>query len=470
MIFDVQSGLFERAINLFQVIDQLPESLSAEEVEGLMKLLPSESRESLSAFFIPRQREAGISFLKMMNAWLQAAVRAREQGKKVILVPFNFPPELVLAFDNAVPLTSEVLTTIAAVGLEGGGERYWNALMELGLPDHVCSSNAVEIGSVLTGKDFTPDAIISAAPGGCDANSKIHEFLAVYLDIPQFILEKPVDDTPEGHQQYELYFRKLIRDLEAFVGEQLTEEKLRRLLGKANRCAELFWDLHELRKAKPSPVPNLFNLFLAPTRFCMWGTDAAIEVLETMVDTAGQRFSAGAYPAPEEKVRALWAYTSYYFNLNGLHSWMEESGYTLLADVLSLYMPQPIDLSSMDTMIAGMVEAAWDYPMNRQMGASSMSGAWVRDVVHIAREMRADCVIYSGHDACKQTWSVVSILQAELERRSKIPLLTLHGDSWRKTTTPITVIQKDIDEFIKTVVLPKKRGRKTRRRRRKPAG
>ena len=45
---------------------------------------------------------------------------------------------------------------------------------------------------------FLPDAIISAAPGACDANSKVHELLSHWADIPQFLFEIPVDDTPEG--------------------------------------------------------------------------------------------------------------------------------------------------------------------------------------------------------------------------------------------------------------------------------
>jgi hypothetical protein len=44
-------------------------------------------------------------------------------------------------------------------------------------------------------------------------------------------------------------------------------------------------------------------------------------------------------------------------------------------------------------------------------------------------------------------------------------LLILQGDSWLKRTTPISVIQEQIDEFIKNVVLPKQTGRKKVRRR-----
>lgn len=465
MTVQVHDGLFNRVIGLFDLVARIPDDLSDAETTGLLKLLPPETASNMSAFFAPRTRRAGISFLKTLAKWMNQARRAKAEGKKIILVPFNFPPELVICFDNAVPLTSEVLTTMAAVALEGGGERYWDVCMSLGLPDHICSSNSIEAGSVLSGKDLLPDAIISAAPGGCDANAKVHEFMSHYLDIPQFVLEKPVDDSPEGHRQYEIYFRQLIGRLEEFVGEKLTEEKMRRVLTKANRCTELYWDIYELKKAAPSPVPNLYSVFLAPLRFCMWGEDEAIRTLEIMAEEGRKRLAAGAYPGQTERARTLWAYTSYYFDLLGLHNWMEDRGYTHLLDALDLYMPQPVDLTDYDSMVRGMIGAAWDYPMNRQMAAESMSRAWVEDMIHNARELNADCVIYCGHDACKQTWSVVSILREELMKRAGLPTLILHGDSWMKTTTPMSALQREIDEFIESTVIGQGDTKKTVRRR-----
>ena len=55
---------------------------------------------------------------------------------------------------------------------------------------------------------------------------------------------------------------------------------------------------------------------------------------------------------------------------------------------------------------------------------------------------------------------------ALLLARAGVPLLVLHGDSWLGTTTPITVIQQEMEEFIQNVVLKKKRPRRRVRRRR----
>jgi len=468
MTVNVHSGIIKRGLNLFGLIDQLQGVPSDAEVEGLLQLLPPDVQRNLGALIASDYRETGMVFLDMLKGWLFDAQDAEAAGKKLIICPFNFPPDLLHSFDSIVPVCTELLTTIASVALPGGSERYWDLLQSLGLPDHVCSANSVEVASVLSGSDLAPDAIISAAPGACDANSKVHELLSHWAGIPQFLCEVPVDDTPEGKALYGKYFRRLIGQLEELTGEPLDEDRLRTVVERGNRCTELYWELFELRKQKPCPVPNVFNLFLAAVRFAGWGTPAAVKTLESMVHTARRRHEQGLYPAAEERARVMWAYTSYYFDLFGLHQWMEARGYSFLADVLSFYAPQPIDTTNRETMIDGLVTAAWEYPMNRQMGRTSMSAAWIEDIVFASKELDADCAIHCGHDACKQTWSVVSILGEELLQRANVPLLVLHGDSWLKTTTPITVIQMEMDEYIQNVVLRKKRPRRRVRRRRAP--
>ena len=452
-------GLFDRVSSMLEIIDRLPDDMSDEELEGVLRLLPADVRQSMGAIFVPRVRKVSIAFMKMVAHWMLGARKARQEGKKVIIVPFNFPPELIHAFDNLYPITSEFLSTLGVLGLEGQGERYWDMAMGLGLPDYLCSSNTIELGSILGSEDFRPHAIVSAAPGGCDVNAKIHEFVSNYLGIPQFILEKPVDDSSRGREQYSKYYRKLVADLEEFSGEELTEEKLRRVAEKANECTELCLELWDLHKAVPCPVPNIFSLFTYGVRFAMWGTDEAVRTLQNMVDVAKERLQEKAYPAEKEVARCMWVYTSYYFDVANFFNWMEESGFTHLGDGLDLFFPQHVDTTDRDSIIEGIAEAAWNMPMTRQVGGESMSVSWMEDVIYACRELGANCAIFCGHHSCKQTWSVAAILRNELMKRTGIPMLILQGDAWIKRMTPMSVIQGEIDEFIRNVVTRKKRGR-----------
>jgi benzoyl-CoA reductase/2-hydroxyglutaryl-CoA dehydratase subunit BcrC/BadD/HgdB len=460
-----KTGMFDRVALLFQVINMLPVDMSDQEVAGLLDFLPPDAANSLGAMLIPRVREGSMGFMRMLAVWLDQAKNAREQGKKAILVPFCFPPELIHAFDNAFPITSEVLSTLGVVALEGQGERYYDMALGLGLPDHICSSNSIEVGSMLGSNDFQPQAIVSAAAGSCDINSKTHEFVARYHDIPLFMLEKPVDDTERGIGQYYRNYRTLVRDLEEFLGEELTEAKVRRVVEKHNRCTELYMELWELHKAVPHPVPNLFSLYTYGCRFSMWGTDAGVEMMEILVEESKKKLKTGEYPAEREVARCLLTYTSFYFDLAGMFNWMENNGYSYLGDGLNLLFPQPIDESSFDSMLDGLAEEGRNMPMTRQMGSANMAMGWSDDAIFAVKELKADCAIYPGHHACKQTWSAASILREELMKRTGTPLLILQGDSWLKRTTPISVIQEQISEFVNNVVVPKQSGRKKVRRR-----
>ncbi len=458
-------GLFDSMAKRVALMNRVPAPLMKLGGAILTRIPLPEQAAGIKAFMVPRNRDVSLAFMKMLAKWILDARDAHKEGKKVILMPFNMPPEIIHAFDKAVPLTSEILSTLGVIALQDQAEEYWEMAMGLGLPDHICSANTIELGSMLGSEDFRPQAIISSAPGACDVNSKIHEFVAHYLDIPQFLLQKVPDDTGRGRKAYGVYMRNLIRQLEEFIGEELTEDKLRRVMEKANRCTELFYEFWDLHKAVPCPVPNIFSLFMYGTRFSMWGTDEAIQALETMVAVGKKRLAEKAYPAEKELARAIWCYTSYYFDFLNFFNWMEEQGYTHLGDGLDLCFPEIIDTSSMDSMMEGLTDAAWNMPMTRQMGGGAMSRSWTEDVTYAAKDLGADCVIFCGHHSCKQTWSVVSILRSELEKRAGLPLLVLQGDAWMKKMTPMSVIQQEIEEFVKNVVARKSAGKRKIRRR-----
>jgi benzoyl-CoA reductase/2-hydroxyglutaryl-CoA dehydratase subunit BcrC/BadD/HgdB len=444
-------GLINRVSGIFDLLKYFPEDLSDEEVEGVLHVLPRDAAATISAVMSPRGRKAGLAFLKGFQSWFENAKRAKEEGKKIILVPFNFPPELVYCFENACPLTSEVLTVSGVAALEGQGERYWDFAMGLGLPDYLCSSNTIELGSALTGADFEPDAILSAAPGSCDANSKIHEFVARYLGVPQFMLEKPVDDA-RGRQVYLEYFKRLLRELEDFLGEQVSEVRLRHVCENANIATELYYELWELRKTRPNPCPNIFTLYAYGARYTLWGTEDAVNIMQTMVDTVKERYEKRMYPAAAEVARCFWIYTYYYWDWGEFFNSMEERGITVLGDLLGSFFFEPIDTSSKETMIEGLARTCYDYAMTRQMGAQSMSGQWLEDITYWTSQLDADACIYCGHHSCKQTWSIFSITRNQIMKQSKLPTLMLQGDSWIRRMTPMSVLDQQIDEFVNTVV------------------
>jgi benzoyl-CoA reductase/2-hydroxyglutaryl-CoA dehydratase subunit BcrC/BadD/HgdB len=454
-------GLVKRSYDLIKTIERL-ENYTPMEVEGLYRIVGKDLGQSAKALLDERHDGAGLHFMRVIARHIAEAVEAKEDGKKVILIPFNFPPELIHAFENAVPLTTEVISTIGVTTLEGQGEPYWDYAMSLGIPDYVCSANTIELGSALMSVEtleLAPDIIISGAPGSCDANSKIHEFVAEYLDIPELTIDK----TGSGKRDYELYrklFLNMVKELEEFVGEDIDEDKIIEVMERANECTELYWELHELKKHSPCPVPNMFTLFTYGTRFTMWGRDEAISMFEKLVDVAEKRLKRGEYPAEKEIARSLWVYTGYYIDLYDLWIWMENNGITYLTDILnSGGFPQIYEVFTKEDALEAIIRTSWNYGMTKQMGAENMGLKWTEDFIFLAEDLNANCAIYCGHHACKQSQAVFRILRDGMSSRG-IPVLRLDGDCWNKRITPVSVLQEMILDFVQNVVTKRRRRRR----------
>ncbi|MEM0329754.1 MAG: 2-hydroxyacyl-CoA dehydratase family protein [Archaeoglobaceae archaeon] len=459
---EIKNGLVLRSYQVLKTIRNFG-AYTRDEINSMLDLFVKEQAHTLKSFLDERHDGAGLQFLQdILGKHVIEAVEAKDRGKKVVMIPFNFPPEVINAFDNAVPFTTEVVTTTGTLALAHQGEPYWDFAVSLGIPDFVCSANTIALGSILLStqaREFVPDMMISAAPGSCDANSKIHEFVSEYLGIPEIILDK----TGESARDFELYrrlFHKMFSKLEAELGE-VDEDRLIKTIEKCNEATELYWELYELKKNAPCPAPNMFTLMSYGTRFTMWGRDEAIEMFQKFIEVAEKRLHKGEYPAEKEIARSLWVYTGYYIDLFEFWLWLEDNGISYLNDLLnSQVLKEMHEVSTKEEAIDAIANNAWNYVMTRQMGAENMGLKWVEDTLHLVKDLNANCAVYSGHHACKQSQSVFRILRDELTKEG-IPVLRLDGDCWNRRITPISVLQETILDFVNNVVA---KGKKRRRK------
>ena len=181
-----------------------------------------------------------------------------------------------------------------------------------------------------------------------------------------------------------------------------------------------------------------------------------------MIRVSRRNLEDEEYNARGEVARLIFTYLSYYFDFVRFYDWLEEKRINTFGDFLQVAFLKPIDLTSMETMLEGIVDSAWTAVMTRQMGSSSMSLKWIDDVVHVIKEWNINAAVYCGHHSCKQTWSVFTITRNEIMKRTGVPTLGLQGDSWIRNMTPITVIQQEIEQFINNVVAPQGRRRRVR--------
>lgn len=383
--------------------------------------------------------------------WLRAAT-AKDDGKKVVWMPFNFSPEIMHALD-IVPLTVEVLSS-ALAALPEGLPSFLDLAVEQGFPETMCSTQKGTIGLLEAGIIPKPDLIVNGAAGFCGPNLKGYEYMAHKFDIPIIFIDDPYYHDQRAYDYYVQGFKRIVSALEEMTGKKVDEDHLREVCELSNEARELYMEIAEMKRNVPNPVPNMYNMGHLGMRLMQVGTQGAVDFYKMMHAVCKERLKNGEHVKPEEKIRLYVLYTGFYFQISYL-SWLEEEmGVTYLLDILQAYDFNPIiDTTSKETMIRDLAIASLNMPMARQLkGAWNGAAGWLEDTLYYVDTYKADCMLFTGHVACKQAWGAYRLVADEVRRRLGVPSLRLEADGWDPRVTPMSVIQEQLAEFFETVL------------------
>lgn len=423
-------------------------------VKAGSKVLPG-SLGPLNRFF-PLWLEFGLPTVKALAAYFEILEQGLEGKNKIVVHPFNFPPEILHAL-GVTPVFIEMLSTVSSLApakyFPDTIEKYLDFSYEGGLPGSLCAGQLGGAGAMLYGDFQKPDAILSGAPGFCDVNSKIMEYTARTLDVPLFHVDMSPYKDERGFRYYLKSFRRVISQLEEFSGKRLDQDRLRETVQNTNRVIELGNDIFDLQSVVPSPVSNYFNLLNMVMRFCMGGRPEAIPVFEAVLNGAKRKMKQGKGALRKEKVRCLWLYTGVYFDLSFFLLWTNQIGMNVAMDILSYFPVEPIDTTSRDTMIDGLARQALNFPMIKQMHApADAPGSWIEDMVFLAKKCKVDCCIFFGNPACKRASGAFRLLSDRIKKEVGIPVLKLEVDAWDRRITPIEGVKEKVEKFLETIV------------------
>lgn len=402
---------------------------------------------------LSQKAEINLAAMKANATYFKIMREGLKGKRKVVIHPFNFPPEILHAMGVA-PVFIEFLSTMASMAPKKYPDnvfKYLDYSYETGLPGTLCAGQLGGAGALLYGDWPKPDLILSAAPGFCDVNSKILEYTARTLDIPLFHVDMSAYHDERAIAYYRQSFREVISRLEELTGNKLDPEKLKKTVENTNEVIELYNEISGLQTAVPTPIPNLYAFLNVGMKFTIGGRPEAIPVYKAVLNSAKKKMKKGEGALANEKVRCLMIYTSIYFD-GSFNDWLEENGVALIIDILSYFPLTPVDTTSVDTMIDGLAEMALNFPMARQMkGPLDGPGGWAEDMVFLAKKYKADCCIFSGNPACKRAHGSLRLLSDRLKEEVGIPTLNLEADSWDRRITSMPVIKEKILDFLEAI-------------------
>ena len=449
-----QPHALERMIATFRMTSDLPEDLDLESSE--VKLLLDSMDEPRRRMFLtmakdPDVRKISNVFNRGMGNYWESVLTAKDNGKKVVFIPFNFSPEIFYALDM-IPVGVEILDTMTMT-LEEGIHPYLDLAVERGLPDTMCSAQRAVVGMLEAGVLGKPDLLVNGALGGCDPNTKVFEYMGEKFDIPTLFVDVPYYHDKRSFRYYTEGFKEVVRVLEEISGKKLDEDKLREVCSLSNQANELAMDITDLKRHVPNPVPNYYNMNHLATKLTKLGTQDAVDFYEVALDRCLDRFKHGKHVLPEERIRFMFMYTGFYFD-NSFHAWFqEEKGVSYIMDLLIFADHTPyIDTRNMDTMLSGLAAVNMNLPMTRQLkGSHDMHGGWASDLLYYVEKYKADCIVFTGHAACKQVWGVYRVVADRIRKELGVPALRMEVDGWDSRITSMEVIQNQLEEFFETL-------------------
>jgi benzoyl-CoA reductase/2-hydroxyglutaryl-CoA dehydratase subunit BcrC/BadD/HgdB len=417
-----------------------------------LSILPATLPRPLGSM-LSQKAEIGLANLNAQTAYFKIVREGMNGKRKSVVHPFNFPPEILHAMDMA-PIFIELISTMASTAPEKFSDNIFKYLdhgYETGLPGTLCAGQLGGAGAMLYGDWPKPDVMLSGAPGFCDVNSKILEYTARTMDIPLLHTDMSAYQDERAVEYYSHSFRDLISNLEKITGNKLDPGKLKNAIENSNRVIELVNEISGIQTAVPNPVPNLYPFLSCGLKFTLGGRPESIPVFEAVLRTAKKKMKKGEGAVPNEKVRCLMLYTSFYHD-NVFNDWLEEVGVSLINEILGYFPLKPIDTNSMDSMINGLSEWSLSFPMARQMkGPLDEPGGWTEDMMFLARKYKIDCCMFSGNPACKRAHGSLRLLTDRLKNELGIPTLKLEADSWDRRITAMPAIKEQILDFMETI-------------------
>ncbi len=411
-----------------------------------------------------REGLPGRIFFKLISQYLENLNTAHAKGKKIAITTFCFSPAICYALD-VVPVTLEPLTALGGLMWKRGTFDYLDYACEIGFTETSCSSQRGALGAYMSGLGEEIDFIVCDTPGICDTNANAFAFAAAFLDKPFYHLNYPQTLGDDQTEKYHVDdYKEMIRFMEKESGKQLDIERLRQVLKEVDKQDALIADLEDMQRLIPNPLPAMYNLFNYVGRFLFSGMPEYTELLQSMVEKAREKASAGCsgLNSGKEKLRLFLCYIDHYSLNWNFWKWLDDHGIAHMGSILSRGFRDnvcytegleestySIDTGSLDSMIDSIAKMNARLPMVRSIrGPYDQPNMWLEESLAIAKVFKADCLIYNGTPGCRNTWGMVKPFAREIEKHG-YPVHIMYSDAFDDRIESWEATEARLDEFFK---------------------
>jgi benzoyl-CoA reductase subunit B len=340
----------------------------------------------------------------------------------------------------------------AACAAFGSAQVYLDRCDSEGFPNHMCGYARNCIGYAARMKDLghiPPEApmggmakpILLLASGAlCDARVKWFQALGRYLDAPVWQVEIPHPGVEErlrkGAMERDIGFmvkelREFVVFLEHLVGKKMDWEKLEEITGDLIEINQVWYEINELRKAKPCPMHSrdfwsCMNGSLYPTG----DTKILLKLYQDMHEEVKQRVEKKIGSVAQEKYRVAFAELPPWHDLN-IFDELAERGWNFVVESWAYHPPKPTDyrnLSGPLDRIATMTYQWLTGYFEDALENKEYMGYFAYPYLEWARTYQYDGAFLHPLLTCRTATNHLMLVQDRLLNKMKVPSLVAEGD------------------------------------------
>jgi benzoyl-CoA reductase/2-hydroxyglutaryl-CoA dehydratase subunit BcrC/BadD/HgdB len=338
----------------------------------------------------------------------RAILRPLNRPDRSAMVNLFFPCELLHAMEIAPQFTEGLACYLNAASCEQAFLAYAE---NAGVPPTLCSYHRVLLGAALSDVMPAPRFVASTSLA-CDANTSTFRTIASHYGVPHFAVDVPGACTAETIDYVANQLRGAVSGIEETMGKRLDYDRLRAAVRRANRSMKLHREHFRLLAGKYLPIDATSEMNKMFPTHVLLGTPQAEEYFRLLLED-----TRAAVPS-RDATRILWAHTIPYWQESVRELFNSNGRRQLIACDLNVDTLEEMDEARpYESMAKRLLNNILNGPVENRSGR----------LLEMARDLKADGVVYFCHWGCKQTLGGARLIRERLEREG-FPVLVLDGD------------------------------------------
>ncbi len=341
----------------------------------------------------------------------------------------------------------------AVCGIRRTAQELCQVAEEAGFSRDICSYARTDIGSVLSGRTPVgrlprPDLLVCCT-NICQTVLYWYQVLAHHFRVPLVLVDTPFLYRPaEPHAV--CYVRRQIEEaipvMERVARRPLSPARLERVLAESKQAVELWMQVLERGKARPSPILAFDEFIHMAPIVEMRGEPDTTAYYRVLLSELDRRVATGVGALREERRRLIWDNLPIWYRVRPLSDYLASRGVALVASSYTNAWGELAPLMDPRQPLDSLARVYLHPILNRSTGDK------LRTLSRMVQEYQASGVLLHSDRSCKP-YSVGQMDQRErLGRELSVPALLLEADHNDPRSFSEEQVASRLEAFLEVVL------------------